>query len=234
MTIQEIYFCLKLSIIQFLLNKDISFYNKDREIIFGLSTTLNKKMNVENQIYIEEKNNLVLYSAFPIFENFISYNKISSIVNYINSIFGKFSCYVCKSEEDEDINVFCLRNSPSLEKGTVIDTNFWENQVQNQINMISIICDFIFIDFPNSEFYKEECLDNKEDFREFLLSYIQSHFDAINILKDKKEKMDFSSLSEEEIEKEIDKELDNFKDGIKNIAKLNILVAELEKRKAKK
>lgn len=227
-TAKDLFFFLKMSIFQFLLKSEFHFYNRDREVIFDLFTK-DKKISVQNGITISNDNSLFISSWIAIKKDFLDIEKLLILINYINEFSGVFSCYIQDSEED--FSLLHIKAQIHLEPGTYIDEDFWKTQLSIHINNVSTITNFLFFEFPKSDFYKNKEIDSQE-FKLFLFNSIRSYIEALKAIQEQEEKKRkehyFEWWTKEEIEAEIDKELDNFSKGEKNTWKLNLLVNTLQ------
>lgn len=231
MTHQDIYVFLKMSLFQFLLKNNFNFYNKDRETIFDLLTN-DKKISVQNGITISQGNNLYITSWIAVKNKFMDIEKLRILSNYLNEFSGVFSSYV-QEVENEDFSLFYIKASISPQIEVPIDEDFWKGQITTHINNVSSFTDFLFFEFPKTEFFITKEIDTKE-FKSFFYNKTKEYIEALRILREQeiKNEFDYSHLTKEEIDKEIDIELGNFSKGEKNIYKLNMLVEALRKKES--
>lgn len=234
MTSQEIYLLLKLSIFSYLVNKDIPFCNKGREVIFDISTN-NNKISVQNKIVISQNNSLSFISYLAIRNEFLKNEELSLIANYLNEI-SNFSCYIqdleVNGEKVKDISLFCIK-APIFVKGSIsVDEEFWEEQIYLHNNNISAFTDFLFFKFPESKFFQKKEEISSLEFKNFFIKELKNYIDAVKIIEQAQidKEYDYFDWTKEELNEEIDKELEKFNKGDKNIYKLNMLSKALRKK----
>ena len=233
MTSQEIYSLLKLSIFSYLVNKDIPFCNKGREVIFDTSTNDNK-ISIQNKIVISQNNSLSFISYLAIRNEFLENKELSLIANYLNEI-SNFSCYIQDLEVNrENVSLFCIKAPIFVKENVPIDEEFWEEQIYLHNNNISAFTDFLFFKFPESKFFQKKEEISSLEFKNFFIKELKSYIDAVKIIEQAQinKEYDYSDWTKEEVDKEIDKELEKFSKGDKNIYKLNMLVKALRKKEA--
>lgn len=223
--VKDIIFFIKLSIIQFLLKKNFSFYVKDKEIIFDLVSD-NKKTWVQNSIIISDEGILGVKSCFCVATNFLEKELLIKISNYINEFSGVFNSYVTNADTKR-YNLFWIKSVLHPAEGTCLDDDFWNNVLKIQVHNISTIIDFIYYNLPNSNFFNSKDFDSLK-FKDYLYTCIKTYIEAINLIEYCKNELDFKNWSKEKIEKEIDKELDLFSKGEQNTEKLDSLVNALK------
>ena len=231
MTSQEIYSLLKLSIFSYLVNKDIPFCNKGREVIFNTSTNDNK-ISVQNKIVISQNNSLSFVSYLAIKNKFLENKELSLIANYLNEI-SNFSCYIQDLEADgekvKNVSLFCIKAPISVKGNISVDEDFWEEQICLHNNNISAFADFLFFKFPESKFFQKKEEISSLEFKNFFIKELKSYINAVKVIEQAiNKKYDYFDW----IKEELDKELEKFNKGDKNIYKLNMLVEALRKKEA--
>lgn len=207
---------LKLSFVQFLLQKKFRFYYNEDTFCFSLLSENNKDIICKSQ-FKERDNNffLSLSLEFYIDFKFISKEKIFELSNILNHLSNSFNV-VLDFPDNKKQATFGIKQEILIKQG-IITSDIWEGIVLTQMSNISNISTFIFDILPTSEFYNDKSFQNK-DFIQYMSISIKEYTDLKNKIKEKlsEEKIlsydeNIKSMSKKEILKEIDKQLDCFK-----------------------
>lgn len=226
------YNCLKFSFIQYLLNKDIEFFARKREIVFQEYSNDNKVI-IQNEIAFPSMSSVIFQSSFPIEYSYLSKENLMDIVNAINNYSSSFNAYV-KHYEEDGVQILYIKDFTNLVQGQVIDEEFWKENLFILKTNISNIINFIYFELSKSGL-RDKKFDKK--LKEFLEKCISDYTKAAQLVKEEIQKGTWhiqedkiENWSKEKLEQEIDEELSKWSKGEKNEEKLKELTSYLKKK----
>lgn len=220
---------LVLSFCSFLLRRKINFERNGKTIVFCWYSLNNNEIILEFHI---SKEGIIINASCD--SEIKSRNELLFIINIINIFATNFFVFI---ESNANKLLITTKTIFTIDKNYLIDEQFWNNLIKDNVEMISNVEHFInniYFSFKSSTNfnYKVSRIDD-DSLSEFCFNSMQSFEKGLenykNFLKNNKKQKKISyeerlrNMSKEELNKELDYQLDIYKKDKSNEKELKLI-----------